>query len=172
MTRKENHQTRIPSETDLWDQCRFQRPEPDRCPEAGLLAAYMDHGLSEIEEGNIDAHLVQCRDCLDTVLLLKAIENDHHTPVPEKARVAAINLVPFRSSRRTGREERLSGWRFPLPITPAFATVLLVLVCLTGLYLGNRTGTDRMLVKNMLATELLFGLDQPLAINSADGEEG
>jgi anti-sigma factor RsiW len=172
MKEKQARPKQVKNEKALWRQCRIRLPKPDKCPDAGIMAAYVDHGLSEKENSKLEGHLVQCQACLDTILFLKAIENDRHTPVPTKDRIAAIDLVSPRSSRRTEKKERLSGWLFPLPITPAFAAVLLVLVCLTGLYLGNRTGADRMLVKNMLATELLFGLDQPFEINSADGEEG
>jgi tetratricopeptide (TPR) repeat protein len=39
----------------------------DACPDAELLAAYIDGGLSPAERTHIEAHLVECADCRDIV---------------------------------------------------------------------------------------------------------
>jgi hypothetical protein len=165
-----NQQRRIGK--DLWNQCRVQLPAAGRCPEAGLLAAYLDRGLTENENSGIEAHLVKCRVCLDTLLFLREIDNDLLAAVAEKDLLAACNLVTPVRAPLAGVGKRLSGWFCPLPLSPIFASAFLILVCLTGFYLGNRTGTDRMFVKNALVTELQFGLDHPLVSDDSDREEG
>jgi hypothetical protein len=42
-----------------------RRIEEVRCPEAEVLAAYTDHGLTPEERGSVESHLVEC-DCCRT----------------------------------------------------------------------------------------------------------
>jgi hypothetical protein len=172
MNQKRTLPAQLKNEKAIWKQCRVQLDAPGHCPEATLLAAYLDQGLSENERNHIETHLVQCRDCLDTILFVKDLEDDIHQPVRKKDIAAASRLITPKQPPRTRRNERLSGWFFPLPINPVFTAALLVLVCITGFYLGHQTGTNRMFVRNVLATELQFGLDLPLTDNNADREDG
>ncbi len=172
MNSKENHCEQRRKEKDLWTHCRVRAAAADRCPEADLLAAYLDHRLSQTEKHDIEAHLVTCPSCLDTIVFLGQIDEDLLSPVAEKDLRAACHLVAPDVSPRAGIRRRIARWLFPLPLQPVFAPVLLIAVCMAGFYLGNRTGADQLFVRHAMAAELQFGLVQSLTNSDADGEDG
>lgn len=52
------------------------------CPDAAMLAAYADSGLTEDERRVLEAHVADCAVCLEHLSLLGAVSLDRETPQP------------------------------------------------------------------------------------------
>lgn len=50
------------------------------CPDAVMLAAYADNGLSADERGQVEAHAADCAKCLEHLALLGAVSVERDTP--------------------------------------------------------------------------------------------
>ena len=51
----------------------------DACPEAGMMAAYVEGGVSPQEQAALDAHIVQCGRCQETLAVLGLDDSPQHT---------------------------------------------------------------------------------------------
>jgi hypothetical protein len=83
---------------------------PGVCPDAGMLAAYADRGLSQTERTVLEAHIADCPTCMEQLALIAAID------VPEEA---TLQTPAF----DFGRLVRRWGW-----LVPAATVVLVVAV--------------------------------------------
>lgn len=95
------------------------------CPDASLLAAYVDRGLSAPERASIERHLADCANCMEQLALLAAVDlADEPSPAP------ALSWDPGRLLRRWGWLVPVATvvllvaiWvRMPAPSPPAAAT--------------------------------------------------
>jgi hypothetical protein len=58
---------------DLLDNQQSQKSE---CPELDILAAYLDHNLTEAQTRELEGHMVECRLCRKMVInTFKSLEN-------------------------------------------------------------------------------------------------
>ena len=68
---------------------------PVGCPGEESLAAYLDGGLSELAQGEMENHLADCRHCLDQFLAAEAaVQDRHEARVPTKLTDRAMALMP------------------------------------------------------------------------------
>ena len=55
------------------------------CPDAALLAAYADNGLTADERRHVEAHAADCATCLEHLALLGAVSLDREAPEPSRS---------------------------------------------------------------------------------------
>src|SRR5262245_44061733 len=81
---------------------------PDVCPDAAILAAYVDRSLSTEEHAAVESHVADCSACLEHLSLVAALD------APEESPVSAPTFD-------LGRMVRRWGW-----LVPAATAVLVV----------------------------------------------
>jgi len=52
---------------------------PGECPEAGMMAAFVEGGVSPQEQAALDAHIVECGRCQETLAVLARDDSPQHT---------------------------------------------------------------------------------------------
>ena len=117
------------------DSAAFAAPaEP--CPDAEMLAAYVDRTLSTAEAQAVEAHAASCGPCTQMMAML--VDSDPEAAadaVPEDDRAPAA--APARAPRTEPRASA-SWWRWGFAI-PALAAVLVLGVWLSSMLPGGRS---------------------------------
>jgi hypothetical protein len=76
---------------------RAEGAEADRpgrsCPDAALLSAYVEHGISDEKRTAVEAHLADCEACLGQVAFLVREPADPAAPVAPRAVARARDLI-------------------------------------------------------------------------------
>jgi hypothetical protein len=61
-----------------------QQSHQSECPDLNILAAYLDHNLTEVQTRELEGHMVVCRLCRKTVIhTFKSLENLPDSSLPE-----------------------------------------------------------------------------------------
>jgi anti-sigma factor RsiW len=121
------------------------------CPEANLLAAYIDSRTIAPEAEAIEEHLALCTFCMDQVAGVRAIREEPTGSVAEPVLRRAKNLVPpsgarTRSSKVMFRAREALNWA-------ALAAALLV-VCYAGFSMGGLTAAARAEATSLFSFEM------------------
>ena len=138
-----------PDEQDrrLWQKFkkRAVHHQDGTCPDEIMLAAYIDGVISAPESDRIESHLLDCSDCLSSVLDLKVSSQDvgEHPPpeliqqlkmlAPEKQKQAILN----RRQAESWREILLMRLRYGMGW--AVASVFIIMAGAGGYKLGQET---------------------------------
>jgi hypothetical protein len=77
-------------------------------PDASLLAAYADRGLSEAERAELEAHVADCAECMERLALLGSVN------VPEEPEAPSFDWSP---------RQFLSRWGWLVPVATVVALV-------------------------------------------------
>src|SRR5580765_435542 len=77
-------------------------------PDASLLAAYVDRGLSDTERAELEAHVADCSECMERLALLGSVN------VPDEPEVPSLEWSP---------RQLLSRWGWLVPIATVVVLV-------------------------------------------------
>ena len=77
-------------------------------PDASLLAAYVDRGLSDTERTELEAHVADCEDCMERLALLGSVN------VPDEPEVPSFEWSP---------RQLLSRWGWLVPVATVVVLV-------------------------------------------------
>jgi predicted anti-sigma-YlaC factor YlaD len=141
-----------PMEHRLWEQMNRAWPaEAGPCPDALLLAAYIDGTATDAEVQRIDGHLAACPACLATVGEIRGLlaAPPMLAPRPVLDRAKALVLAAHVAAART-RWLTIGRW--------AAAAAAAVIVGYIGFVAGHATWLGRDALANALVCETSFGL--------------
>jgi|GEM_PF-2827075 hypothetical protein len=160
MTRLKGSEWRVKK---MWLKCRLRRESRKKCPDANILAAYIDHSLSESEAQSLEAHLLQCGTCFDTVLAVrKAINKPVDGSLPDLELQRLFDLVSSRSGVWNRILDVLAGFGAPRVIPVPALVLSIILVCVLGFYSGMQTRFEQDTFRKTIAAELQFSFDVPV----------
>ena len=77
-------------------------------PDASLLAAYVDRGLSDTERAELEAHVADCSECMERLALLGSVN------VPDEPEVPSLEWSP---------RQLLSRWGWLVPVATVVVLV-------------------------------------------------
>lgn len=161
-----------PDEQDrrLWRKFKKQtlHHQEGTCPDETMLAAYIDGVLSAPESDRIERHLVDCSDCLASVLALKVSSKDvgeHPHPPPGLIRQLKM-LAPEKQMQ--ANLNRRQAWRWPeilfmrlrYGMCWAVAAVFIIIAGTGGYKLGQQTLLLKVNLVKRPAVEAPLGFEQ------------
>ncbi len=73
------------------------------CPDAAMLAAYADNGLSADERRIVETHAADCATCLEHLALLGAVSLDREAPAAVTIVARALGMAGAGGHGRPGR---------------------------------------------------------------------
>ncbi len=127
---------------DLWRRWggARSRPGPGECPDAMLLAAWLDGRCDSSESERVEAHLAVCEACLAAVVELRTPLDEAATPVSLRMVERAAGLVP--------------RWRAATLLRLTAAAAVVVAACGAGFLAGDSAARKRWQAETTLAAEL------------------
>ncbi len=145
----------------LWHKCLIRDRDFKECPDLKVLAAYLDHRLSENESEAVEAHLLYCDECLDALVGVREALNGSEDSISEARMRRIFDLVPESKGILHHIRDILSDL-FALPVLPRpLAAACILLICLAGFFAGMKTGMDEKIYYSTMAVELQFSLGMP-----------
>ncbi len=142
----------------LWRRIKLRPPQDSPCPDAMCLAAYLDGRLPNAETAAMEAHLVHCEQCLETVLLLRETAAERQMPVAREKLDPIHELVPRIPGPRSFPSGIVKGILGLLRPAPVWAVILLLLLTVGSFNLGGRMARDTRFIHTALTAELQFNL--------------
>ncbi|MEW6366792.1 MAG: zf-HC2 domain-containing protein [Acidobacteriota bacterium] len=135
------------------------------CPDANLMAAYVDGSATESEQETVERHLASCDSCLHAVVEVRALgRSEAPAGVPGDVVSRATALVP--GPRPT--YDRKPVWLFG-PISQAAkwaaAAAVMVAACAAGYELGASTCRVKSRIGNAVHAELAAGVSDPQGLD-------
>jgi len=118
------------------------------CPDASLLAAYLDGNASGKSARLIEEHLLTCPDCLEAIFEIRSLQKAQLIDVPDRLKERAKELVPARRPRERKVTLPLPGLRDALFLylrrsaAWALAAAGIIIACVGGMKLGGGMVTD------------------------------
>jgi len=143
----------------LWEQFKTESETTIACPDILQLSAYMDKRLSQKEQKEIEAHLNQCEECLESTLSLFALQKEKNEALPMSSILSAQKLVkePIQVVNRP--------WTLKQGIA---ASLFFMIVSFAGYSTGKTTyNTNDLLVQTFLdedITQFSTALDEELSL--------
>jgi anti-sigma factor RsiW len=101
-----------------------------------LAERYLDHSLPPPERGEFEAHLVDCQECTDRVLLAEMFHNRNGALKPKPAAEIVLQAVLPPETLRVRFVRLFSAWQIFL-ILSAAAALLVLLPTLAVLWLSK-----------------------------------
>ncbi len=146
----------------LWKRTCFRPQMVGTCPGPNILAAYIDHTLSDSELEEVESHLINCNECLETVILVRdALKNSEDAMPSSLAIHDILKDIPDQRGYVFKIKKVLSSLWCPA-ILPRYAmTALMILACMIGFYTGFQTGMEQKAFYTTVLAELEFSLDVP-----------
>jgi anti-sigma factor RsiW len=144
-----NPEQHVPSDRPL--RLRLMRPPAGPCPEAMLLAAYVDGAASADEVRQVEGHLAACPRCLAAVAEVRDLLAAGPMLTPDRVAARAKALAPA-----AARAARGSRWRDAARWAAAAAAI--AVVGYAGFSAGNATCRSRSDQSAALVSEASFGL--------------
>ncbi len=141
---------------EIWQQCRIAGVENDGCPEADLLASWLDGRLNDGQRESLESHLLHCEQCMETVVSIRRSLDDKPEKIPWSLR-SIYGLVP--AADLSFSFENVMQLLHPLRPGPVIALAGLILLVTTSGYLGSRMAADRLFIHQILVAELSFDFD-------------
>jgi len=141
---------------EIWQQCRMAGIENDGCPRPDLLASWIDGRLNDGQRQSIESHLLQCEQCMETVVCIHRSLDDKQEKIAWPLR-PIYDLVP--AADRSLSLEDVLQWLYPLRPGTVIALAGLILLVTTSGYLGSRMAADRLFIHQALIAELSFDFD-------------
>ncbi len=126
------------------------------CPDANALGGFLEGRFSEGDRQGIEAHLVDCGACLETLIELRGSLGEPLVAVPDHLLQRIQDLVPGEPA--TGR----------LRLAPALAESMavaaaLAVACLLGFTIGSQASWDRAKVNLQAQASFRLGIGPDLA---------
>ena len=136
------------------------------CPGQLHLASYLDGRLSAAEVESIEAHLAACRECREATVdarIIVAAAARSRPVAPERvieSAQALVSAVPVHPPARA-QSRASSGLKWRMARWPAAAAAA-VAICVFGYRTGMASTASTDLRLDQLATEMSFGVFDPL----------
>lgn len=141
---------------ELWRRCRLTGTENRGCPRHDLLASWLDGRLDDGQRQSIEVHLLQCEQCMETVVCIHRSLADKEEQITRPLG-PIYDLVP--AADRSFSPKDVLQWLYPLRPGTVMALAGLILLVTTSGYLGRQMAADRLFIHQALMAELSFDFD-------------
>ncbi len=145
---------------ELWQRFRLTGTENKGCPRTDLLASWLDGRLDDGQRQSIEAHLLQCEQCMETVVcIFRSLDDKEEQLTLPLGPI--YDLVP--AGDRSFSLRDVLQWLYPLRPGTVMALAGLILLVTTSGYLGRQMAADRLFIHQAFIAELFFDFDFDLS---------
>jgi anti-sigma factor RsiW len=157
----------------IWEKCHITEGAHEKCPDIDILAAYLDHRLSDNKSEVVERHLLQCSSCLNAALIIReAIDRPKEDALTDQEVQQLFDLMPRSPGSWRQILERIAGLLASRVVPAPVFALSVFLMCGIGFYAGMQTRVEQDLFHNQIAAELNFFFDNPAMDHKFSGEEG
>ena len=141
----------------LWRHYRSKVGSSGECPDALLLASFVEGRCSEHDVQGMEHHLALCATCLETVTLLRdPILGSSDVPSFVVEQAKGLVPEPMAIQRASQGADPWWSWEWGLQWTALAATC--AGICVIGFNLGMAVQQTQMQIDQLVVSEMLFGL--------------
>lgn len=151
----------------LWRHYRSQVGSSGECPDALLLASFVDGRCPEQDVQGMEHHLALCSTCLETVTLLRD-PTLRSSEVPSFVVEQGKSMVGQPASTPVRNQDASRGWSWEWGLQWTALAATCAVICVVGFNLGMAVQQTQMQVDQLVVSEMLFGLGDYVGGLSAD----